>query len=231
MSGPFRKPFWFHGALFWGGSGRPLGAVSGPVGQKRGRRQFRSPARRLKKGVLGPSWAALGALLGALGAILGPSGASLGALSGHIRAILRPPEPFGSERARRQITVVFLSFWSNCGFLGGGLWRARTALGIVLEPLGCASEAILSHLEVCWAILEATLGFLRPSWTQLGPKRTLRHIGPPPVQTQEACLARLWRPQQWEHGHSSGSTPSSAVGRVRAHTSAYKRIQAHTSAY
>ena len=46
------------------------------------------------------------------------------------------------------------------------------------------SEAILTRLPLSWAILEAILRSRRPSWSHLGPKRTLCHLGPPPVQTQ-----------------------------------------------
>ena len=109
------EPSW--GSL--GGSGEPLGAVLGPMAKKEGVPQFPSPPRRVTNAVLGPSWAALGALLGALGAALGPSWAPLGALLGHLGAILRPQDPIGSEKARKQTTLVFPRFWSHFGISGG----------------------------------------------------------------------------------------------------------------
>ena len=111
------EPSW--GSL--GGSGRPLGAVLGPIAKKERGNKFRSPPGRLKKSVLGPSWADLGALLGALGAVLGPSWAPLGSLWGHLGAILRPQEPIGSEKARRQKTLVFPRFLNDFGLWGASL--------------------------------------------------------------------------------------------------------------
>ncbi len=102
-------------------SWRPLRAVLGRIDQKEGRRQFEPPHRRLKHAVMGPFWAALGALLGALGAVLGPSWAPLGAVLGHLGAILRPQEPIGGERARRQKTLIFFRFLKGFGLLGGSL--------------------------------------------------------------------------------------------------------------
>ena len=69
---------------------------------------FVQGARESQILVTTPSWAALGAVLGALGAVLEPSWAPLGALLGHLGAILRPQEPIGSEKARRQKTLIFL---------------------------------------------------------------------------------------------------------------------------
>ena len=146
----------------FGGSWGPLGALFGGLGglfgpswrprlKKTGGFQFPSPPRRLKKGVLGPSWAALGALLGALGAVLGPSWAPLGALLGHLGAILRPQEPIGSEKARRQKTLIFLRFWSDLGLSGaslGGSVATSSRLGAVLEHLVGMLGGILSHREL-----------------------------------------------------------------------------------
>ena len=53
--------------------------------------------------------------MGALGAVLGPSLAPLGALLGHIGAILRPQKHIGSEKARRQRTLIFLRFLKDFG--------------------------------------------------------------------------------------------------------------------
>jgi hypothetical protein len=55
--------------------------------------------------LLGSSWAALGAVLSALGAVLGPSWAPLGALLGHHGAILRPQGPIEREKAMMQKIV------------------------------------------------------------------------------------------------------------------------------
>ena len=71
-------------------------------------------------------------------------------------------------------------------------------LGAALRPLGCVSEAILSHLELYWAILEAILRSLRPSWSHLGPKRTLCHLAGEPVQTQGGGEVNF--PEQGEEG-------------------------------
>ena len=50
----------------------------------------------------------------------------------------------------------------------------RLSLTSFLEPLGCMSTAILSHLELSWTIVEvAILGSLRRSRSHLGPKRLL----------------------------------------------------------
>ena len=116
----------------FGGSGGLLGALLrclrgllGPAWtlslKKKGVLNSCPPPRRLKNAVLGPSWAALGALLGALGAVLGPSWTPLGAILGHLGAILRPQEPIGGERARRQKTLIFFRFLKDFGLLGGSL--------------------------------------------------------------------------------------------------------------
>ena len=68
--------------------------------------------------LLAPSWSALGALLGALGAVLEPSWAPLGALLGHLGAILRLRIAIGSEKARRPTTLIFFSFFQDVGFSG-----------------------------------------------------------------------------------------------------------------
>eukprot|EP00959_Pyramimonas_sp_CCMP1952_P454055 9469283-Pyramimonas_sp.AAC.1 len=78
--------------------------------------------RCLKNRRLGPSWGLLGALSGALGAVLGRSCASLGAALGHLGAILMLQEPIGSEKARRQNTLVGPRFLNLFGL-------SRTSLG------------------------------------------------------------------------------------------------------
>ena len=69
-----------------------------------------SPRRDPKMSLLEPSWTALGAVLGAFGAVLGPSWGPLGALLGHLGAILRPQEPIGREKARMQNTLKHNEF-------------------------------------------------------------------------------------------------------------------------
>ena len=107
--------------LFWGvlgplwgssgGSGRSLGAIWEAIEQNSGEHLLGPPRRGPKSRLLGPSWAALGALLGALGPVLGLSWARLGVLLGHLGAILRLQEPIGSEKARRPKTLIFLRFF------------------------------------------------------------------------------------------------------------------------
>ena len=126
--------------------------------------------------VLGPSWAVLGALLAALGAVLGLLGPHLGTLLAQLGAILRMPKPIGSEKARMPETLIFPRLLNDFGILEGAVEGSKGTwirLGAALRPLGCVSEAILSHLELSWAILEAILRSLRPSWSHLGPNRTL----------------------------------------------------------
>ena len=75
--------------------------------------------------LLGLSWSALGALLGALEPLLGLSWARLGALLGHLGAILRPQERIESEEARKRKTLIFLrllkAFRLSGASLGGSL--------------------------------------------------------------------------------------------------------------
>ena len=134
----------------WGsleGSGRSLGAILEAIDQNSGEHLLGSPRRGPKSRLLGPSWAALGALLGALGPVLGLSWARLGALLGHLGAILRPQEPIESEKARRPNTLFFL-FFKDFGLSGasvGGSVASWGRLGAVLEPLVGMLGAILSH--------------------------------------------------------------------------------------
>ena len=97
-----------------------------------------APSEALKYGVLGPSWGALGRLLGALGAVLGSSWAPLGALLDHLGAILRPQRPIGSEKARRPNTLVFPRCLKGFGILEGAVEGSKGTwirLGAVLGPL------------------------------------------------------------------------------------------------
>ena len=128
------RPLW--GSL--GGSGRPLDAVLEAIEPKSGDRQVTSPRRSPNSRLLEPSWAALGAILGALGPVLGLSWARLGALLGHLGAILKPQGPIESEKARRQKTLIFFWFFNDFGISGaslGGSAATWNRLGAILEPL------------------------------------------------------------------------------------------------
>ena len=172
--------------LSWGllgSSGGPLGAILEAIDQKRGGSIEWPPPWGPQNCLWGPSWGPLGALLGALGAVLGPSWAPLGVLWGHLGTMLRLEKAIGREKARMQKTQFVLSCWSHFGLLGGALGGSKSTqnrLGAVLRPLGGMSEAIPGHLEVSWAILEAILGYLGPSWSHLGRSNP----SVPPVQTQ-----------------------------------------------
>ena len=143
----------------------------GPHGSKRGGPLISiAPSEALKRrlgAVLERSWAPLGRSWGHLG----PSWAPLGALLGHLGAILRPQRPIGSEKARMPTTLIFRRLLTDFGILEGAVEGSKGTwirLGAVLGPLvGRMSEAILTHLEVSWAILEAILrlSHLGPSWT------------------------------------------------------------------
>ena len=159
-----------------GEAGRPRGAILGPMAQKEEVPHLASPPRKLSNGVLGPSWSAPGRLLGDLGAVLGLLGPLLGLCWAIFGAILRLPKPIGSEEAIMPTTLIFPRLLKDLGILEGAVEGSKGTwirLGAVSRPLGCVSEAILSHLELSWAILEAILRSLWPSWGHLGPKRTL----------------------------------------------------------
>ena len=117
------------------------------------------PSEALKRrlgAVLERSWAPLGRSWSRLR----PSWAPLGALLGHLGAILRLPKPIGSEKARMPNTLILLRVLKGFGILEGAVEGSKGTwirLGAVLGPLGGMSEAILTHLEVSWAILEAIL--------------------------------------------------------------------------
>eukprot|EP00959_Pyramimonas_sp_CCMP1952_P425953 8922001-Pyramimonas_sp.AAC.1 len=86
------------------------------------------------------------------------------------------PQPIGSEKARMLEILIPHRILKGFGIFEGAVEGSKGTwirLGAALGPLGCASEAILSHLELYWAILEAISRSLRPSWSHLGPKRTL----------------------------------------------------------
>ena len=107
---------------------------------------------------------------------------------GQLGAILRMPKPIGSEKAIMPKTLIFPRLLDDFCILESAVEGSKgtwICLGAALRPLGCVSEAILSHLELSWAIFEAILLSLRPSWSRLGPKRTLCHLGPPPSRPKE----------------------------------------------
>ena len=145
------------------------------IEQKRREHLFGSPPRGPKNRLLGPSWAALGARLGALGAVLGLFWASLGAVLGHLGAILRPQEPIGSEKARRQKTLFFSNVFE-------GFWPLEGLLGRLLDDLepswggaGASWRHVVSELKPCWAILsylrshlERSEALWEPSWAKKG---------------------------------------------------------------
>ena len=109
------------------------------------------------------SWGALGALLGASWTILepswtflGPSWGSLGQSWGHLEASK------AHRKRHRENTNYICSprFLKGFGILEGAVEGSKDTwirLGAVLGPLGGVSEAILTNLEVYWAILEAIL--------------------------------------------------------------------------
>ena len=102
--------------------------------------------------ILGRSWA----LLGPSWTLWGPSWGSLGPSCGHLEA----SEAHRKRKGEKANNIGFLCFWTDFGYLEGavegskGIWNR---LGAVLGSLGGMSEAILTHLEVAWAIWEAIL--------------------------------------------------------------------------
>eukprot|EP00959_Pyramimonas_sp_CCMP1952_P080648 1685266-Pyramimonas_sp.AAC.1 len=94
------------------------------------------------------SWGSLGPLLERSWALLGPSG-DRGALLGHLWGYLGPScghleaSRARSEKAKHiDVPPVFEGSWPLGGAFGasegsGGTWNR---LGVVLRPLGCASE-------------------------------------------------------------------------------------------
>ena len=144
LLGRLRGPSW--GSLE--GSGTSLGAILEAIDQRRGGSFSPSPRRGPKSRLLGPAWAALGALLDALGPVLGRSGACLGALLGHLGAILRPQKLIESEKAARPKTLIFHMFFNDFGLSRASLEGSVASwsrLGAVLEPLVGMLGAILSH--------------------------------------------------------------------------------------
>ena len=138
------------GALFglFGRVWEVSGAILEAIDQKKAGNLLVPPRRGPKSRLLEPSWAAPGALLGALGPVLGLSGDCLGALLGHLWAILRPQEPIESENARRPNILIFLWFFKDFGLWGASLGSSVASWGrpgAILEPLVGMLGAILSH--------------------------------------------------------------------------------------
>ena len=133
----------------------------GPHGSKRGGPSIRAPP--LLGGSQTASWGRLGALLGASWAILGPSSAfvgpswgSLGPSWGHLEA----SKAHRKRKGEKAKNIDFPRLLTGFGILEGAAEGSKGTwirLGAVLGPLGGMSEAILTHLEVSWAILEAIL--------------------------------------------------------------------------
>ena len=139
----------------FGGSERSLGAVLGPMAQKRGGPKLVSPHREPQSGLLGRSWGALGPLLGALGAVLGASWAPLGALlgaswgsfGGSERSLGAVLGPMAQKRGGPKLVSPHRE--PQSGLLG----RSWGALGPLLGALGAV-------LGASWAPLGALLGHL-----------------------------------------------------------------------
>ena len=119
------------------------------------------PRRGVQMSLLGPSWGALGALLGGLGAVLGSSWGPLGALLGRLGALLGPS-------------------WGALGAVLGASWEPWRPLGAILEaidqrrgaptqppPSGALKPSLGALLGRSWGALGVPLG---PSW---GPSRSL----------------------------------------------------------
>ena len=132
----------------------------------------------------GRSWVALGAIVGALGAVLGASWAPLGALVGHLGAMLKPPKPIGREKARRQSSLKNILVLKDFCLLGpslGGSEGAWSRPGVVLRAFGGKLEPTLNHLGLSCAILEAILVSLGPFCSYLGPSWQLQRPAGRPV--------------------------------------------------
>ena len=147
-------------------------AILEAIDEKRGRRLFAYPPRGPKNRLLGPSWA----LLGARGAVLGPSWAHIGAVLGHLGAIWRPPEPIGSEKARRPKT--FICPKCSKDFVGRLLDHLKPSCGGGGASWRRASwRHVVRYLAPCWAILRDLGGhlglsgaLLEPPWAILGAR-------------------------------------------------------------
>ena len=108
--------------------------------------------------------------MGALGAVLGLSWAPLGALLGHLEAILRPRKAIGSEKARRQKSLIFIRFLKDFGILGASLGSSEgtwSRPGAVLRALGGMLKAILNHLGLSCKILETISICNKTAWVRM----------------------------------------------------------------
>ena len=131
-----------------GASWKPLGASCGALGGLLGSWDHLGGGRSKEVGRISRSplrgheivsWGPPGPLLGALGIVVGASWAPLGALSGNLGAILKPQKHIGSEKTRRQHSLIF------CGCL-----KDVCLLGV---PEG-APRALGTVLRSSWALLE-----------------------------------------------------------------------------
>eukprot|EP00959_Pyramimonas_sp_CCMP1952_P329491 6898185-Pyramimonas_sp.AAC.1 len=75
---------------------------------------------------------------------------------GPLGAVVRPRKAIGSEKARRQHSLMFLRLLKDVG-LWAASWEVSEAswrrLGAFLRPLGAS-----------WEPLRGILGYLEPSW-------------------------------------------------------------------
>ena len=152
--------------------------------------------------LLEPSWAALGAVLGALGAVLGPSWAPLGALLGHLGAILRPQEPIGREKARMQKTLKNTLFLKDFGLLGGLLGWLGEHLGPSWGGLEGSWRQVESKIEPSWAILRDLGGHLGLSGALLEPSWAI--LDAPTTRDHPTSPNRAGEPLQSAQGHGTG---------------------------
>ena len=168
--GTILGPSWDHLGSFVSPLGDLLGPSWLPLGPSGGTsiKEGGSPINFVPsepgKSPLGSSWGVLEALLGALGAVVEPLWAPL------TEGVL-----WRCDKARQQYTLRSCQFLTDTGLLGvpsEGSVANWSRLGAVLGPLGGMLDAILSHLGLFCAILEAILGDLGPPWNHLGPSWT-----------------------------------------------------------
>ena len=121
----------------------------------------------------------------ALEAVLGLSWASLGALMGPLGAVLRPRMAIGSEKARKQQTLIFRRFWTDFGLLGGPRGDSMHSRGAALIK----ASPFFDRSPPRWP-QERPEGSQepqeRPKRAPRGPKRRSRGLQETPTRTQEA---------------------------------------------
>ena len=113
--------------------------------------------------------------LRALAAVLGPFWTALGRLLGDLGDIRRPQKPIVTRKGGKAKHIE--NPWFSMIFTSRGYpWEAPWPLGAVLwrswRLFGGKPEAILNHLEVSGAIMDAILGDMRPSWERREHKKT-----------------------------------------------------------